>query len=42
MSRYWRKATGTRLIGDIGKTDYSYKHLRNWQVALSRGSRWVE
>lgn len=42
MSRYWRKATGTRLIGAIGKTDYSYMHLRNWQVALSPGSRWVD
>lgn len=42
MNRYWRKATGTRLIGAIGKTDYSYMHLRNWQVALSPGSRWVD
>lgn len=24
MSREWRKATGTRMIGAIGKTDYSY------------------
>jgi hypothetical protein len=41
MSRFWRKATGVPMTGAIGKTDYSFMHLRNWQVALSPGSRWT-
>ncbi len=40
MSKVWRKHTGTRMIGAIGKTDYAYGHLRNWVPALSRGGRW--
>ena len=40
MSKKWRAATGRRMIGAIGKTDYAYGHLRNWVPALSRGSRW--
>lgn len=40
MSKKWRQATGHRMIGAIGKTDYSYGHLRSWVPALSRGSRW--
>ena len=40
FSKYWRAATGRRMIGAIGKTDYSYGHLRNWVPALSRGARW--
>lgn len=40
MSKKWRAATGRRMIGAIGKTDYAHGHLRNWVPALSRGSRW--
>jgi hypothetical protein len=40
MSKAWRAATGKRMIGAIGKTDYAYGHLRGWVPALSRGSRW--
>lgn len=40
MSKAWRRATGTRMIGAIGKTDYAYGHLRGWVPALSTGSRW--
>lgn len=42
MSKAWKRATGQTMIGAIGKTDYSYMHLRNWQVALSPGSRWTQ
>jgi hypothetical protein len=40
MTKAWRKATGLRMLGAIGKTDYSDMHLRNWTVALSPGARW--
>ena len=40
MSKKWKRATGKRMIGAIGKTDYSYGHLRNWTPALSKGARW--
>lgn len=40
MSAIWRTATGKRMIGAIGKTDYAYGHLRNWTPALSGGARW--
>jgi hypothetical protein len=40
MSKKWRRATGKRMIGAIGKTDYSYGHLRNWIPGLSEGGRW--
>lgn len=40
MSKKWRRATGHRMIGAIGKTDYAYGHLRGWVPALSRGARW--
>lgn len=40
MSKKWRAATGKRMIGAIGKTDYSYGHLRNWVPTLSPGGRW--
>jgi len=40
MSKKWKRATGKRMIGAIGKTDYSYGHLRNWTPALSKGDRW--
>jgi len=41
MSKKWRKATGRRMIGAVGKTDYAYGHLRGWVPALSRGARWT-
>jgi hypothetical protein len=40
MSKKWKRATGKRMIGAIGKTDYSYGHLRNWTPTLSKGARW--
>lgn len=40
MSKKWKKATGKRMIGAIGKTDYSNGHLRNWTPGLSEGARW--
>ena len=40
MSKKWKRATGKQMIGAIGKTDYSYGHLRNWTPTLSKGSRW--
>lgn len=41
MSRSWKRATGQRMIGAEGKTDYADMHLRNWTVALGEGARWV-
>lgn len=41
MSRAWKKATGASMVGAIGKTDYSFMHLRNWTVALGEGARWT-
>ncbi len=41
MSRAWKKATGVPMVGAIGKTDYSFMHLRNWTVALGDGARWT-
>ena len=40
MSKQWRRATGKKMIGAIGKTDYSNGHLRNWVPGLSEGGRW--
>jgi len=40
MSKKWKKATGKRMIGALGKTDYSNGHLRNWTPGLSEGARW--
>ena len=40
MSKKWNRATGKRMIGAIGKTDYSNGHLRNWTPGLSDGARW--
>ena len=40
MTKKWRRATGKKMIGAIGKTDYAYGHLRNWVPNLSQGSRW--
>ncbi len=40
MSKAWKSATGKPMVGAIGKTDYSFMHLRNWKVALGAGARW--
>ena len=40
MSKFWRQATGKRMIGAIGKTNYADGHLRGWIPALSEDSRW--
>jgi hypothetical protein len=40
MSKKWKRATGHRMIGAIGKTDYANGHLRNWTPGLSEGGRW--
>ena len=41
MSKAWKKSTGVPMIGAVGKTDYSFMHLRNWAVALAEGARWT-
>ncbi len=40
MSAAWKKATGVKLIGAYGKTDYSDMHLRGWMPGLSAGAHW--
>lgn len=40
MSKKWRAATGKKMIGAVGKTDYAYGHTRGWVPALSTGARW--
>lgn len=40
MSKKWRAATGKKMIGAVGKTDYAYGHTRGWVPALSKGARW--
>lgn len=40
MAAAWKRATGVRMVGAIGKTDYSDMHLRGWKVGLSQGSHW--
>ncbi|MFA7233180.1 MAG: hypothetical protein WC076_03620 [Terrimicrobiaceae bacterium] len=40
MSKFWRAATGKKMIGAIGKTDYANGDLRGWTPALSPGARW--
>ena len=40
MSAKWKAATGRKMIGAIGKTNYADGHLRGWTPALSAGSRW--
>ena len=40
MSAAWKKATGVKMIGAYGKTDYSDMHLRNWKPGLSPGAHW--
>jgi hypothetical protein len=41
FSKAWKRATGTKMVGAQGKTDYSDMHLRDWHVGLSSGARWV-
>ncbi len=40
MSAHWRKATGTKLWGAIGKTDYSDISINKGVPKLSPGGRW--
>jgi len=41
FSKAWKRATGTKMVGAQGKTDYSDMHLRDWHVGLSSGAHWV-
>ncbi|MCS7008704.1 MAG: hypothetical protein N2035_09595 [Chthoniobacterales bacterium] len=41
MSKKWRAATGRKMIGAIGKTDYSKMYLNNWRPVLSAGGKWA-
>lgn len=40
MAAAWKKATGVKIIGAIGKTDYSDMHLRGWMPGLSSDAHW--
>ena len=40
MSKYWRQATGTKMIGAFGKTDYAKCPTNGWIPQLSPGARW--
>ncbi len=40
MSAKWRGATGKKMIGAVGKTNYADGHLRGWVPSLSPGGRW--
>ncbi|MFV0337314.1 MAG: hypothetical protein ACK5LK_03610 [Chthoniobacterales bacterium] len=40
MSKKWRAATGTKMIGAVGKTDYSHGFRYDWIPQLSPGGRW--
>jgi hypothetical protein len=40
MSKYWRQATGTKMIGAFGKTDYAACPTSGWIPQLSFGARW--
>jgi hypothetical protein len=42
MSQVWRKATGKPMVGAVGKTDYTYGHLRNWVPRLTPEGRWTQ
>lgn len=43
MSALWRKATGQRMIGAIGSTDYSGSDVPGWHPKLgSSTGRWVQ
>jgi len=41
FSKKWRAATGTRMIGAVGKTNYANGHLRGWVPALNPKGRWT-
>ncbi len=41
FSKVWKREAGAWMIGANGKTDYSDMHLRDWQVGLSSGARWI-
>jgi len=40
MSQSFKAATGKKMIGAVGKTNYADGHLRGWIPALSPGGRW--
>ncbi len=40
MSKKWKSATGKRMIGAMGSTNYADGHKRGWVPALSAGARW--
>lgn len=40
MSAKWRQATGKKMIGALGKTDYAPMYRNNWVPMLAEGSRW--
>ncbi|HEY5814372.1 MAG TPA: hypothetical protein VIT23_17165 [Terrimicrobiaceae bacterium] len=40
MSKLWRRATGKKMIGAIGKTDYAKCPTNGWIPQLSSGARW--
>jgi hypothetical protein len=40
MSKFWRQATGKKMIGAIGKTDYAKCPTNGWVPQLSPGARW--
>lgn len=40
MSKLWQRATGKRMIGAIGKTDYAQCPANGWVPQLSPGARW--
>jgi hypothetical protein len=43
MSRLWKRATGQRMIGAIGSTDYSNSDAPGWHPGLgSTNGRWVQ
>jgi hypothetical protein len=43
MSRLWHKATGQRMIGAVGRTDYSGSDVPGWHPKLSdNGGRWTQ
>jgi len=41
FSKKWKTATGKPMIGAVGKTDYTYGHLRGWVPILNPGGRWT-
>jgi hypothetical protein len=40
MSKFWWRATGKKMIGAIGKTDYAKCPTNGWIPQLSPGARW--